>query len=160
MGKVIYQNWMVDIARNGGFSDNTINSETAEKIILEVRRALKKLMPAEREFIERFYFGGESYPEIAEKMGRRPSRIEGLHNRAVNRLKKELVGFVRRQFGIKIKLTDKCPICNSPHRDEIDLLINDKKHAETWKQVIRILKSKYNIIIKTPQILIGHQKYH
>ena len=160
MEKVTYQNWIVDIACSNGYSSDTTDSETVREIISEVRRALDRLSPVEREFIERYYFKGESYPEIAENLGRRRDRIKGLHIRAVGRLKKELAGFVRSQFNIKSRPTADCPICNSPDRDEIDALVDGKKEEETWREIIQILKSKYNIIIKTPQILIGHQKYH
>ena len=162
--KIVYQNWIVDIGFAPGrtafilFEDSP--SEPNPEIIAAVKEALANLTPQEREFIERFYFHGQSYLRIADDLGKKPRRVEGLHRRAVNKLKKFLAEFVREKFGVESAVNADCIICNSPYRKEIDAMINAKKDEETWKKIIGILDKHYGIKIKSPQILIGHKKYH
>ncbi|MEW5925176.1 MAG: hypothetical protein AB1746_14425, partial [Candidatus Zixiibacteriota bacterium] len=68
--------------------------------------------------------------------------------------------FVRSRFDIAVGAETICPLCNSSYKDQINDLLRNKSKEETWQEIIGILKSKYDIVIKTPQILIGHQKYH
>lgn len=163
-GKIIYQNWIVDIGIDPGqVGKLQIQSDLIkpdQEVISEVRAALEKLEPQESEFIESYYFQGKTYREIAKIQDRRISRIEGLHRRSLAKLKKYLARFVKERFDIKVEIGRDCIICNSPHKGKINKLIIIKKKEETWKNIIRILRDKYQLQIKTPQILIGHQKYH
>ena len=121
---------------------------------------LAAFLKKEREFIERYHFEGESYCRIAEAMGMRMAMIDGLHRRATIKLKKLLAAFMADEFNLKVEAGPECPICISQYRDEIDRLIASKQKEETWRPIIQKLKKEYGIVIKTPQILIGHQKYH
>ena len=163
-GKIIYQNWIVDIGIDPGQAGKIqIQSDTIkpdEKVVSAVRKAIEKLNPQEREFIENYYFQGKTYREIAKIQNRRISRIEGLHRRSLAKLKKYLTGFVKEHFDIDVEIGRDCIICTSPQKDKINKLIKAKKKQETWKKIIKILKDKYQIQVKTPQVLIGHQKYH
>ncbi|MDZ4724473.1 MAG: hypothetical protein SGI97_11340 [candidate division Zixibacteria bacterium] len=127
-----------------------------------VSQAISSLSDDEREFIERFYFTGESYRKISEKSGRGMHKLESLHSRAVIKLRKKLAPFVKEQFTWTHSSESRtgCIICGSRFRVEIDCLIAARDRSSTWKGVIEILKLKYGIGIKTPQILIGHEKYH
>lgn len=163
-GKIIYQNWIVDIGIDPGQAGKIqIQSDTIkpdEKVVSAVRKAIEKLNPQEREFIESYYFQGKTYREIAEIQNRRISRIEGLHRRSLAKLKIYLAGFVKDQFDLDVEIGRDCIICLSPYKYKINKLIKAKKKQETWKKIIKILKDKYQIQVKTPQVLIGHQKYH
>ncbi len=163
-GKIIYQNWIVDIGIDPGQAGKIqIQSDEIkpdEKVVSAVRKTIEKLDPQEKEFIENYYFQGKTYREIAKIQDRRISRIEGLHRRSLAKLKKYLAGFVKDQFDIDVEIGRDCIICSSPYKNKINRLIKAKKKQETWKKIIKILKDKYQIQIKTPQILIGHQKYH
>ncbi|UCD93809.1 MAG: sigma-70 family RNA polymerase sigma factor [Candidatus Zixiibacteriota bacterium] len=162
--KIIYQNWIVDIGFAPGrtafilFEDNP--SEPNREIIAAVREAIEELSPLEKEFVERFYFHGQSYLKIADELGKRPRRIEGIHRRAISKLKKSLAEFVREKFDVETTVDTDCIICNSTFRKEIDAMIDAKKDEETWKNIIGALKKRYGIKIKSPQVLIGHEKYH
>ena len=162
--KIVYQNWIVDIGIDPGQIGNLQiigdKVQPNEKIILAVREALKKLTVTEQEFIEKYYFQGMTYLEISKVMNKRISKIEGLHLRSTNKLKKFLAEFVKEYFGFEANIGQDCLICQSVHKSKINKLIKAKKKCETWKQIIRRLKSDYQLSIKTPQILIGHQKYH
>ena len=163
-GKIIYQNWIVDIGIDPGQAGKIqIQSDLVkpdQQVVAEVRKALKKLDPTEQDFIESYYFQGKTYREIAKLQDRRISRMEGLHRRSLAKLKKYLVRFVKERFDIEAEIGRDCIICSSPYKEKIDKLIKAKKKRETWKNCIKILKEKYQIKISTPQILIGHQKYH
>ena len=163
-GKIIYQNWIVDIGIDPGQAGKIqIQSDLIkpdEQVISAVRKALEKLESHEQDFIENYYFQGKTYREIAELQNRRISRIEGLHRRSLAKLKKHLARFVKERFDIDSEIGRDCIICSSPDKEEIDKLILAKKDRETWKKIIGILRNKYQIEITTPQILIGHQKYH
>lgn len=184
--RLIFQNWLVDIGYDpklggphkssieqisidelfdSGFdiadnipSDNQINRT---KIIeIAVKLALAKLTDDEREFIIRFHFMGEKYIEIAEKTDREIYSLVSLHNIAIKKLKRYLRRFVKDQFEIKDSKQTSCMICESVYKDEIDSLIALKDSKSTWKNIIQQADKKYNLKIKSPQILIGHAKYH
>ncbi len=163
-GKIIYQNWIVDIGVDPGQSGKLqIQSDLIKpdkQVVAAVRKALEKLEPFEQDFIESYYFQGKTYREIANIQNRRISRIEGLHRRSLAKLKKQLARFVKERFDIDAEIGMDCIICSSDHKVKIDKLIRAKKKQETWKNIIKILKEKYQIQVKTPQVLIGHQKYH
>jgi hypothetical protein len=125
-----------------------------------VRDALERLSGTEREFVERFYLQGQSYPEIAESLNKGIGKVEGLHEIAIKKLRKYLAEFVKEEYDIEIKPAPKCILCASPSCNEINRLISSKRDGDTWQKTIRILKNKYQIIIKSPQSLIGHKKYH
>jgi len=162
--RLLYQDWIVELGRDPHLIElnrfNNVPEPVNVRIIDAVRSALKRLSSAEREFIELYYFRGCSLREIAAILHKRATRMPGLHRRALNKLKRELASFVREEFGIDTATGMNCLLCNSPHRMEIDRLILAKPERETWKRIIRILKNEFNIEITTPQILIGHLKYH
>lgn len=184
--RLIFQNWLVEIGYDpklGGPHKNDIeqisidelfesgfditreipdSQQINRKAIIEeaVKNALSKLNDDEREFIIRFHFMGERYIEIAEKSDRKLYSLVALHIRAVKKLKRYLRKFVKEQFGLNEPKQSNCLICNSPYKDEIDKLIVKRDPKGTWKHIIQHVAKSYNIKIKSPQILIGHEKYH
>lgn len=162
--RIIYKNWIADIGLDPACLKQTRCDKTEtiynQKIIKAVRTAVEKLSPKEKEFIERYYFRGESYRDISICFNKKINRLENIHRRAITKLKRLLAGFVKDEFGIKVKKTFVCPICLSPYRDDIDALIRRKKKSDTWKKIIKTVKTEFRTEIKTPQILISHQKYH
>ena len=154
-----YQEWMAAICPvpPGSASQPT---ETTIAIESAVRKALEDLLPHEKEFIQRYYFQGESYSQISKAIKRDFNHMDNLHRQSVNRLRKLLAKFAIKKFGVIINTSPDCPLCNSPRTIEIDRLIKNKKKSETWKKIIRELKTNYNIEITTPKIIISHQKYH
>ncbi len=164
MKKLIYQDWIVQL----GYDPNQLANIFShlqkplynQKIIKAVRKAVDKLKPAEKDFIERYYFQGYSIEQIALDLNLSKKNINVRHHLALIKLRKYLALFVKEQFGLETQINQNCLICNSVYTKEINRLIRSKKKEETWKRIIRILKEKYKIKIKSPQILIGHQKYH
>ena len=120
-GKIIYQNWIVDIGIDPGqVGKIQIQSDLIkpdEQVISAVRKALEKLDPEEQDFIETYYFQGKSYREIAELQNRRLSRIEGLHRRSLAKLKKYLIRFVKERFDIDAEIGRDAPVIrrDRPH---------------------------------------------
>ena len=141
-------------------ANENVSNKDIEELKEVVRKALEKLTDNEREFITLFYYQGKTYREISRQSGISIYRLESLHRRALKRLKRELRSFVEKRYGITIETESSCPICKSPYREEIDKLINSRNPRDTWKTVIQEIKERYNLIIKTPQLLIGHEKYH
>jgi hypothetical protein len=188
--RVVYQNWIVEIGFDpaqtraiGNWDDPLLESisldepsacaisdeesrrvieerEKASEIRSRVREALERLSVQEREFIAQFYFMGRSYREISEQSGRPIYKLEALHKRAVKKLKKELGGFVRERFGVETGSDADCLICRSPHVAEINRLISRRDKTTTWKPIIKTLRNKYGLKVSSPQMLIGHEKYH
>jgi len=159
--RIIYRFWLADRGYESGQVPIYVDPIRPNyRIIHEVRGAIEKLSASEREFIHRYYYRGQTEREIARALDIKISRVEMFHRRTLNRLKKILSGFARSQFDISVDTHENCPICSSPFRDEIDSLIEGKDERETWSRIIRILKIKYKIVIRTPQVLIGHWKYH
>lgn len=137
-----------------------------------VREALKKLGEEERELVQRYLMAGQSMTEMAELTGRRVHRLTTQYQRALRKLRKYLAPLVAREFGdavadergrdeeVYAAESLSCPICLSAYRMEIDSIIAARRPDSTWRPVIRKLRESYGIVITTPQILIGHQRYH
>ncbi len=160
--RVLYQQWIVDLGREPAQpTQEESSTDDRRQIIREaVREALQKLNDDQREFIERFYYMGMCYEELAERTGRTMHRLEAIHKTALRRLRKELQPFVAATFGIDSEVITDCPICASPYRDEIDQLIAAKPESATWSGVMQELAERFDLRITTPQTLIGHSKYH
>ncbi len=188
--RVIYRNWIVDFSRDprddqienrperdpgsvislDGLADwaqdglESVlcgeNTEDSQVISDAVNEALSGLDEEDREMIQRFHFMGQTYVAMAEETGRSVYRLEGLHRRAVKKLRKKLAAFVRDRYELAVESNTSCPICASPRRAEIDRLISHRDKTKPWTQTIGTLKKEYGIKITTPQTLIGHEKYH
>ncbi|SYZ72717.1 putative RNA polymerase flagellar operon sigma factor FliA [Candidatus Zixiibacteriota bacterium] len=163
--RISYQSWVDDPDPKSDFplkTDETENIESprTRRVKKWVNRALDKLTPLEREVVVQHYLNGRSLYDISLDLEREPLQIVNVRRRAVLKLKKNLAIFVRREFVLKEMIIPKCILCNSPRRAEIDTLIRAKRKEETWRRIIGKLKSEYGIKITTPQVLIGHQKYH
>lgn len=159
--RIVYQDWIVELGRDPG---RVLAAEDGEgnRAIIEaaVESAIRKLTEDEREFIQRFYYMGQTYREISESSGRALYRLEALHRRAVRRLRKELAPLVAELYGLENKKRPDCVICRSEHCEKINRLISARKESETWRPVIRRIRERFGLKITTPQTLIGHQKYH
>ena len=153
--RIIYLNWITEVGQAPTETDCH-----SEDIREEVRSALELLNEEERELIVRFYFMGESYVQISEKSGRTAYKLAGIHKRAVKKLRSALAGFVRERFQIDSEAARDCPLCQSPDLEAIDNIIRDRDRTTTWKPVIRKIKKEFGITINSPQLLIGHEKYH
>ena len=183
--RIIYQNWITDIGHdpskdfNNDSPDNLnfmemigmntgslFNKQLLEKqkkigrLKKAVKNALEKLQVNEREFIVLFYYMGKTYREISEKSNKEIYRLEAVHKRALKKLKKELAGFVAREYGLKTESNNKCIICQSDFCNQINEIISKRDKRKTWKPVLEEIELKFSLKIKSPQILIGHEKYH
>ena len=162
--RVIYQEWIVELGRDPAMSWQEaagIDRKGNRAKIEAVNRALEHLSVDELEFIRSFYFRGQGYHEISLRTGKKVFRLESLHNRAIRKLKHhlgEMLGLVDSTTCASNDIN--CPICNHEARDEIDRLIMSKKHTETWRTIMKILRVNYGLKIVAPQILISHRKYH
>ncbi|HEX9913189.1 MAG TPA: sigma-70 family RNA polymerase sigma factor [candidate division Zixibacteria bacterium] len=125
-----------------------------------VAKALDKLDSLEREFIRYFYYDCLSYSQISQQLDKTKDRLERIHRSALEKLRSGLKDYVSQRYKLKISQEKRCLICSHPLRNELDDLIKTKKKEETWKNVLRIFKEKYNLEIKTPQVLINHQRKH
>ncbi|MGB2770536.1 MAG: hypothetical protein WBC88_12490 [Candidatus Zixiibacteriota bacterium] len=144
----------------GSSTPDQERSKKEELIDRQVRAAVERLLPTEKQFVELFYFQVRSYQEIAGIMKKKTWKLERLHERALGKLRILLTDFVKEQFEFEIPQETACVICSSPFRGELDELIRSKKEEETYSRLIRIFKQKYGINVKTPQVIIGHKKKH
>jgi len=122
--------------------------------------AISTLTPPEREFVHRYYYDGQSNRVIAAAMRKRVEQLDRFHRRILRRLRNVLADFVAEEYGLAVDIGKNCPICNSRHCDEINRLILTRPPKATWRGVLRILRDRYGLDIKSPQVLIGHQRYH
>ena len=178
--RIVFQNWITDLGRDpsqpvdldaerhgssladaGGSGANSVpESERQARIREAVELALARLSANERELIEQFHYMGRSYREISELSGRTVHRLEALHRRSLKKLRTALAPLVKELYGLGVSTDPDCPICTSPERAVIDTVIRERDRARTWRPIIRLLKTRFGIIITTPQTLIGHEKYH
>jgi RNA polymerase sigma factor (sigma-70 family) len=169
-GRIRYLDWVAELYGYAdadieertleGSADSKESLERAELINREVRKALDRLPPVEKRFVELFYFEFRSYQEIARILNKRIHKLETFHQRALGKLRILLTDFVREQFKFELPKETNCVICNSPFRRELDELIRGKKEEETYSRLIRIFRQRYGINVKTPQTIIGHKKKH
>jgi len=129
------------------------------EIEANVTRALARLSESERELIIQMYFLGRSFDEISRRTNRQRHRLAAIHHRTVLKLQRCLAGFVARRFELHVPLAH-CPICLSPYREEIDLMIVNRDRSRTWKAVMDEIRWRYRLDIRAPQRLIGHERYH
>jgi RNA polymerase sigma factor (sigma-70 family) len=141
-------------------SDEDKSQAVDEETNLRVRKAVGRLSPLERQFVEHFYFEYKSYREISVILNKSTHKLERIHHRALGKLKMLLSPYVKTRFKLRMPEETECIICKSPFRQEIDKLIQAKKEEETYKSLIRIFKGKYGLKIKTPQVIIGHKRKH
>ncbi|PWB68993.1 hypothetical protein C3F09_10760 [candidate division GN15 bacterium] len=166
--RVVYRNWLVELGydpqREGG---SVIGNEPepgavevrSQLVKRRVREALKTLSSDEREIVERIHYMGQTYREISEKSGREIHRLESLHSRAIRRLRKELRPLVKQLYGIDPPLP-KCVVCRSPMRMEIDRIIDSRDPRRSWRAVLVQIREECGLKIRSPQMLIGHKRYH
>jgi len=130
------------------------------QIELAVRSAIAELDDREREFIIQYYYAGQTYRQIGERLGVPRHRLETIHRRAIRRLRALLGAFVRDRYGVADDVSPGCPLCASPNRAEIDRIIRSRDPDGTWRPVIRALKQRFGLKITAVQTLISHEKYH
>jgi DNA-binding CsgD family transcriptional regulator len=157
--KIIHQNWIYETGHTGSWEKNCPTPRQG-RIRHAVQKEVAGLSFREREFIELYWFQGRSIAEIAVLLGRKPYKLECLNRRIQRKLKSRLTDFVNSEFGLNLEKNPNCIICKHPRRDRIDILLEGKKPRETFKRIIQVLKTDFGIKIRTPQIIIGHMKYH
>ncbi len=126
----------------------------------QVSLALAQLTDDEREFVERFYLSGQTYPEISRKSGKACYKLEALHYRAVRRLRKLLAGLARELFEINGNKVSGCPLCASEHRTAIDELILARDRTASWRPLAREIRERFGVELQSIMTLVGHEKYH
>lgn len=169
--RITYQNWIVELGHDptnpqpsvaGPVPGESGRLGRSDLIQLQrtVRNALESLTAQERLFIIRFYFQGQTYRHISRQSGQAASKLLGLHRRAIRKLRRRLAPFVKERFRIESDESPNCPICRSGQRHSIDVLIANRDKSRSWRPVISALKERYSLAIRSPQVLIGHEKYH
>lgn len=157
--RMIYHDWLARerAVDESGEPDKGADSEIEQ----QVQRALAALSENEREFIVHFYCMGQTEQQIAEATGRTVVRLHALHGRAVRKLRRLLGGFVAERFGLESGgQTSRCPVCESECAAEIDRIIANRDRKATWRPVMREIHERFGIQIRSPQVLIGHERYH
>lgn len=171
--RIVYQDWIVELgfdpaeaerardeALAGPSSRETAENLRVERIREAVQAALKELTDDEKELIERLHYMGQTYAELAESSGRAVHRLEAIYRRAVRKLRRNLAPLVKEMYGLSGGRPRDCPICASLHRRAIDRIIEARDRQKTWRPVMVEIERRFGLKIATPQILIGHSKYH
>lgn len=146
-------------------STEDIHADTEDSARLRLIRklvgnAIRKLSPAEREFIEQFYFRGADFHELSRRSGRSHHSLLSLQTRALKRLRKELAGAANQLYGIELPTNPTCIICRSKQRSKIDELLKHRDRTKTWASFISLVRKECGVFIKSPQTFISHEKYH
>jgi hypothetical protein len=123
-----------------------------------VRGALQRLSSTEREVVVRFHFCSKSCAEISAVLKIPEFRIYSILQEARRKLKEILTPFVQKRYGIPGE-TDNCRICRSENRTAIENLLKTKTKEETWKKVLRKLRTEFRIRANA-QSLARHQREH
>lgn len=158
MGIVRYAEWMdwQCLRFAGGDSDRSFDDELSQN----VREALDRLEPGEKEALELFHFLGASLEEISARMNLTRRGVERLLRSGSLKLRRLLADYVQKRFGITRDTVRRCPICQTQKRVEAEKIVSSKSAEETWRRIIRELREELNIVVSSPQTLLGHIKYH
>ncbi|MCK5126362.1 MAG: hypothetical protein KAR42_08910 [candidate division Zixibacteria bacterium] len=159
--RLIYQNWIVELGYDPvlGRQDSSQANYNPE-LISAVSTAMFSLNESESDFIRSFYLQGLTYRQISSITGKDIYRLEAIHHRAVLKLRTRLADYLRKRNLVELSHDKKCPICAHEKAKDINILITRKDKRETWRKIIKTLADEYSIKITTPQMLIGHAKYH
>ncbi|HLG94251.1 MAG TPA: sigma factor-like helix-turn-helix DNA-binding protein [candidate division Zixibacteria bacterium] len=128
------------------------------RVVWAVRGALSRLSPVEREVVERFHFCSESCAEIGARQKIPEIRVSRILKQALRKLKLTLGPFAQKRFGIPAEAKT-CRICLSEKRKAIEKLLKTKIREETWKRILRKLKTEFRIRTGA-RSLIRHWKEH
>lgn len=173
--RLFYCNWIVDRGHDPEerldvlfqfeppYEPGTLGSEEQARLDAIGRHvvlAIERLSDLERAFIERFYFMGQTYREIAIETNRAVHKLERIHRGALKKLRRSLAGLAKEEYGWEPRPEPDCPICSSPHVDEINQLIRDRNRRSTWRPVMADIRRLFGVRVTTPQTLIGHTRYH
>ncbi len=166
-----YLDWLVDIGREPApsdpeadcpavFGDHGADSPRLAALRSAVQDGLAQLDDNDRELVVQSVILGRSLVELAAAMNRDVHRVEAQQRRALRRLKSLLAPIVRRDFGLETEPDSSCPICQSPRRQEIDAIIAARDRRRPWTPILRTLRVDFALSISTPQVVIGHERYH
>ncbi len=172
--RLIYLNWIAELGGDptcsftkssvlSSFDNNKTDiSDTVQidNLRERVSEAVKSLDEPEQDFIHQYYYLGLGHRQISELTGRRIHKIEAYHKRTLNRLRIYLSEFVEREYGVHDEKYPDCQICSSDECDQINRIIARRDKTETWRPVMREISRISGVYIRSPQILIGHEKYH
>jgi len=162
--RIIYRDWIVDLGHDPALNWQEVagrDDGQNQKRVFAVNRALMELTEDESGFIRCYYFMGMGYRDIAESTGRRIDRLERMHRNILRKLKTRLSFLIGSERDYRGDYGDPgCPLCRHPRYYEINELIKSKKETETWRPIIKMLRTEFGIRIQSPQRLIGHRKYH
>ncbi|UCE25613.1 MAG: sigma-70 family RNA polymerase sigma factor [Candidatus Zixiibacteriota bacterium] len=167
-GRLIYQNWIAErgpLPHPGDWTllwlePDTTTVEELDGLREMVAQAVESLDEQERFLIFRYYYLGESLSQMSLLSGRARYRLAAMHQRALRKLKRSLAGLVKARYGLTVQSYRTCPVCESSNREEIEAVLRSRDWQRSWRPVMELLRKRYGVIISTPQVLIGHEKYH
>lgn len=126
-----------------------------------VREAVGSLPDEERQVVELYHFMGRSPVDIAEELKLSGRVVDRRLRFAAVKLRRLLAEYANKSYQIPLSPDlQSCPICTSQRRAEAELIISSKEERETWRRVMRELRDKLSIHIRTPQTLLGHVRHH
>ncbi len=157
--RIVYLDWVYETAREQAF-DQSEPSALEKEIVDKVGRAISRLTEREQEFARLYWNEGRSVDEMVVAFNKSPHNIESMNRRILRKLRNDLADFVKERFGIDVESGRKCPICSHARRADIERILRAKTERETFRPVYRKLRDGFGLEIRTPQILIGHMKYH
>jgi hypothetical protein len=161
--RIIYQEWIVQLGRDPIMPRHDwlpTQKRNCREIISAVAKAMVTLEREEEEFIRLFYLQGKTYAQIAEMSGRAIHKLENLHYAAVRKLRLRIQAILGGKYNVPMRKLPDCPLCRHYRSDEIDELIRRKSDGDTWRGILKTLKTDFGIPITSPQQVIGHKKYH
>lgn len=157
-----YNNKIAETAPNDVWIDKTVKAVCAakrERIEQAVLSALSTLSADDQHIVRRCYFDGVSLSQIAGERGVSVESLTARHKRALLRLRRLLRSFVELEYGVS-KQNAKCVICSSPHRTEIDRILDRHIDGERYREEMRDIKRRFGVAIVSVMTIIGHRKYH
>jgi hypothetical protein len=134
--------------------------DLTEEIIDRVQGAIRRLSASEQHFVRLYWFEAWSDKELSERLGSGPKRLRSVKRQILIKLRWMLQGWAAQRFRIAQPRGPDCVICGHPLRSEIDSMLSSKKPEESLGSVLRKLREDFGLSISTPQIVLGHMKYH
>ncbi len=160
--RIKFSSKLTELASRGIYETQAVEADATiarERRNDAVRRAIESLSDREQSIVRRHHFEGISFRQIADDLGVEMQSVMNCHNRALRRLRKQLMPLVEAEFGMTGPETA-CVICSSPHRRQIEEILGAHVRGEPYRETMRDLRRRFNVEIVSVMTIVGHCKYH
>jgi hypothetical protein len=125
-----------------------------------VNEAVKALPEDQQTIIRMYYFERASLKQIMVETGKSKFQVDRALANAKTALKHSLAAIVQQRWPECNIILPRCPLCDHPRRQEIDLMISKKPKSQNWREFNQALFRKFGLTVNPPSLIMYHIQYH